>query len=355
VENVRNGVWRINDLGREWAVTRATLATKDLEEIPAFVEWRTTRPTGSSKPGPKLSLEALSAKIETLLTNPSERAVQLSIFAESFDYIDRQSTDLALTHLLPDRLRLFAGRLVVLTLKGSSVWLALDDAESTRQHGALAKMKSWKWDEESYPRYRRVPSRNGYYTPSDDKNNEWPTLQRLHFTYLARVLAHSGAVDQRSVAKHEPLIAEYLASVLCRDLDFSRLPEEVDDSSGYFEGSLTRILVNKFERDRRARDECVRKKGRDCGVCGMSFAQRYGVEVGDLIHVHHLVPLSTIRQGYSPDPGVDLVPICPNCHAVIHYAQRRLMKPRTLEEVRSMLRRTIEARGGGCGPTREWS
>lgn len=337
-ENVRRGVWRITDLGQEWSNTRATLTRKDLEEIPAFVEWRTNRSTGSSKTSPKLSLEALSAKIEALLANPSERAVQLSIFAESFDYVNRHGTNLALTHLLPDRLRLFAGRLIVLTLKGNSVWLALDGEESSHQEAPLTKMKSWTWDKTSYPQYRRIPSRNGYYTPSKDTQNEWSSLQRLHFTYLDRALAHPRAVDQRSVAKHQPLVVEYLARIQRRDLDSVRLPEEVDESSGYSEGSLTRILVNKFERDRRARNECVRQKGRYCAVCGMSFAARYGVEVGELIHVHHLVPLSAIREGYSPNPGVDLVPVCPNCHTVIHYA-RSAQEPRTLEEVRDMLRR----------------
>ena len=36
------------------------------------------------------------------------------------------------------------------------------------------------------------------------------------------------------------------------------------------------------------------------------------------IHVHHLVPLAEVEDGYDVDPVEDLRPVCPNCHAIIH-------------------------------------
>jgi 5-methylcytosine-specific restriction protein A len=119
-----------------------------------------------------------------------------------------------------------------------------------------------------------------------------------------------------------------------------QLPEELPLSDRYWEGTVARVIVNKFERDRGAREECLRQLGRQCVVCEMSFGQRYGLAMEGLIHVHHLVPLSEIREGYTPDPARDLVPICPNCHAVIHARGTT----RTVEEVRRMV-----MRGGGTG------
>ena len=36
------------------------------------------------------------------------------------------------------------------------------------------------------------------------------------------------------------------------------------------------------------------------------------------IHVHHLRPLHTIRKNYVVNYKNDLIPVCPNCHAMIH-------------------------------------
>lgn len=50
----------------------------------------------------------------------------------------------------------------------------------------------------------------------------------------------------------------------------------------------------------------------------LSMKQVYGVVGEGIIHVHHVKPLSKIRKGYHVDPVVDLRPVCPNCHAVLH-------------------------------------
>ncbi|MEG1241999.1 MAG: HNH endonuclease, partial [Oscillospiraceae bacterium] len=46
--------------------------------------------------------------------------------------------------------------------------------------------------------------------------------------------------------------------------------------------------------------------------------ERYG-EVGkNFIHVHHKIPLNEISEEYVVDPVNDLIPVCPNCHAMLH-------------------------------------
>lgn len=112
----------------------------------------------------------------------------------------------------------------------------------------------------------------------------------------------------------------------------SRLPEEVVNGSIYGEGSVQRILINRYERDPRAREECLRHYGRKCIVCGFDFAAVYGKIMNGFIHVHHLQPLSSVGIDYEVDPIKDLRPVCPNCHAVIH----RREPPLSLEEVRCL-------------------
>jgi 5-methylcytosine-specific restriction protein A len=113
-------------------------------------------------------------------------------------------------------------------------------------------------------------------------------------------------------------------AVLCEDhLDSvgrssTYLPDEVPPSQGFPEGATTKVLVNRYERSPRARQACIGHHGTACAVCGFDFGEVYGDLGGGCIHVHHIRPLSELPDGYEVDPKKDLVPVCPNCHAMIH-------------------------------------
>jgi len=116
-------------------------------------------------------------------------------------------------------------------------------------------------------------------------------------------------------------------------MDF-RIPEEVAVREAFHEGSLRQIQVNAYERNGRARRTCLLHHGFACAICGMDFAATYGSDADGLIHVHHLKPLCEIGQSYVVDPIRDLLPVCPNCHAVIHMGGGI----RSPEEVKMMLK-----------------
>jgi 5-methylcytosine-specific restriction protein A len=96
------------------------------------------------------------------------------------------------------------------------------------------------------------------------------------------------------------------------------IPEEIDELENIFEGAIQRIFVNKYERSQAARQACLDRFGYTCSVCAFDFEARYGALGKQYIHVHHLVPLSTIKKAYKIDPKRDLRPVCPNCHAMLH-------------------------------------
>jgi len=114
----------------------------------------------------------------------------------------------------------------------------------------------------------------------------------------------------------------------------SAFPDDIDTTQTYFEGAQRIVVVNSYERNAVARKVCINHFGVSCVVCGFNFGMFYG-EVGQgLIHVHHLVPISSIGESYELDPIQDLQPVCPNCHAIIH----RRTPPFTVEEVKEMIR-----------------
>ncbi|MFE4544419.1 HNH endonuclease [Arthrobacter sp. NPDC056727] len=96
--------------------------------------------------------------------------------------------------------------------------------------------------------------------------------------------------------------------------------------------ALIRVGVNRHERDPYARRVCLAHHGTSCAACGFSFEAAYGPDGEGFIHVHHLVPAAQLGPGYELDPVEDLVPLCPNCHAMAH--RRRI--PYTVAELRAM-------------------
>ena len=100
-------------------------------------------------------------------------------------------------------------------------------------------------------------------------------------------------------------------------------PDEVPDEPRW-EGVQKKILVNAYERDPKARAACLKRRGDRCVVCSQRMSELYGPTANGLIHVHHLKPLSQSKGKRRIDPQRDLVPVCPNCYAVIHYGGRLL-------------------------------
>lgn len=95
------------------------------------------------------------------------------------------------------------------------------------------------------------------------------------------------------------------------------IPEEVDPKL-FPAGGWKTVYVNAYERDGKARAACLEHHGYRCQGCGVTMKEVYGEMAERVIHVHHIKPVSRLPDGYKIDPLTELVPVCPNCHAVIH-------------------------------------
>ncbi len=91
---------------------------------------------------------------------------------------------------------------------------------------------------------------------------------------------------------------------------------ETDDIEDIYEDRRKKVYVNRYERDIEERRKCIEHYGNkfECIVCGMNFEEVYG-EIGrGFIHVHHINPLAECGR----DISANLIPVCPNCHAMLH-------------------------------------
>lgn len=105
-------------------------------------------------------------------------------------------------------------------------------------------------------------------------------------------------------------------------------------SGTYPPDAVSSIDVNRYERDPEARRICMAFHGTSCAACGFSFEAAYGDAGTGYVDIHHVVPPEMLGDGYQLDPIADLVPLCPNCHAVAHHG---VTEPLTVSELRNII------------------
>lgn len=114
--------------------------------------------------------------------------------------------------------------------------------------------------------------------------------------------------------------------------DFVSYPGE-DLLEDIKEGQSRAVLVNKYERNRKLREQCISYYGAQCMICNFNFGRIYGPKGNGFIHVHHLNPLGNKQEEHSVDPIKDLIPLCPNCHAMVHTRKN----PYSVEDIKEGL------------------
>lgn len=107
--------------------------------------------------------------------------------------------------------------------------------------------------------------------------------------------------------------------------------------STFSEGALTAVELTVYERNATARKLCIAHYGPTCQACGLNYEDKYGSIGANLIHVHHVTPLSAIGAAYQVDPIRDLIPLCATCHHVVH----RRDPPYSVAEMRAAI--TVQA------------
>lgn len=114
--------------------------------------------------------------------------------------------------------------------------------------------------------------------------------------------------------------------------------EETIYEDGFEEGRLDLEIHLGKERNqalvKRAKEKWFREQDGNlrCSVCTFSFWDTYG-EIGrDYIEAHHTQPISSLTSETVIQVS-DLVPVCSNCHSIIHRSRPVL----TVDELRNLM------------------
>jgi len=132
------------------------------------------------------------------------------------------------------------------------------------------------------------------------------------------------------VEQIETIIREY-------SFDFS------NDEQKYFEGDIkTKVKeVSTAKRNILARKKCLEyyfpnDQNYSCILCGFNFKNAYGVYGETFIEVHHIEShtiKSKIKGRHEIDPIKDLIPVCSNCHSIIHREKPAM----TIEKIKEII------------------
>ena len=115
----------------------------------------------------------------------------------------------------------------------------------------------------------------------------------------------------------------------------------------YLEGSAAEKQPEEYRRrNKQLREACIAyfrtlHNGRIvCECCGFDFARAYDIE-DDYIEVHHRSEFAHTVGEHSVNATTDLVPLCANCHRMIHHNMGGGGKCMSLEELKKKYRGKI--------------
>ncbi len=143
-------------------------------------------------------------------------------------------------------------------------------------------------------------------------------------------------IPQGAVIANNRELLEYIETCFQKE-ELESYSKVLDETSiPDIEGFRQPVFVNKYERSLEARKKCIELKGTKCIICGFDFEETYGDIGRGFIHIHHIIPMSTRSGAYEINYETDLIPVCPNCHAMLHRGKDGYVQ--SVESIRKMIR-----------------
>jgi predicted HNH restriction endonuclease len=149
-------------------------------------------------------------------------------------------------------------------------------------------------------------------------------LSKIAYGYGQSNIWYADEDNNEKVKKFRDKICNDIESIIKN----TTLGNTHDDEMKYFEGGISKSIkeVSRITRNAEARRKCLEyffQNGENyiCQICGFDFEKLYG-EIGkSFIEVHHIKShtlLSKEKGEHEIDPQNDLIPVCSNCHSIIH-------------------------------------
>lgn len=158
-----------------------------------------------------------------------------------------------------------------------------------------------------------------------------PSIWSMRWQRLELVLKRQGIVFEELPPRQvKQLLGDLIAPIFGMCIALIGV-EDIDADASALEGDAE-VISRRYERRPINREICLSVRGRRCYCCNMDFGEVYGSFAEGYIEVHHTTPASQMGPGYKVDPVAELVPVCSNCHSIIHLGKQA----RSVDEVRAI-------------------
>lgn len=111
------------------------------------------------------------------------------------------------------------------------------------------------------------------------------------------------------------------------------------------EGTTEVKSIRQRKRSKRLREAKIKEVKEQnngkiaCSICGFDFSDKYDGHGEGFIEIHHLEPVSLGQTNQSMQEALKkVIPICPNCHRMIHKDRDKLLSTRELKNIISQNR-----------------
>jgi 5-methylcytosine-specific restriction protein A len=175
-----------------------------------------------------------------------------------------------------------------------------------------------------------------------ERKIEIPYSRTDGFGYGMHNVWYAPKYDSRIIDFRNRIIMEIEAIV-----ENTNNSENHDDERKYIEGGVTKSVkeVSRIQRNADAKRKCLdyyfkTNEHYKCQICGFDFEATYGETGKHFIEVHHIKSLVQISKEigeHEIDPEKDLIPVCSNCHSIIH----RKKPPIEIEEMKNFIKTSI--------------
>lgn len=130
------------------------------------------------------------------------------------------------------------------------------------------------------------------------------------------------------------LIDFIIPDLIASDIGSEEFQDNIEIKEGSLEGGVIDYYGKKHERNPLNRRKAIEYHGTICKICNFDFEDVYGKRGRNYIEIHHIKPLSTLNSEIVIDPRYDLIPVCANCHRIIHRDKDNVLSP---DEVKCLI------------------
>lgn len=215
------------------------------------------------------------------------------------------------------------GRMLLRNVDADSLPLALMNAFQTSTDGRISET-----------RYVRNLRDNHNFTKEVDPtgNNFTKRLYKETIEKVLETVPKEYKNDFYRGYRWNCVVAERIRKFAMDDINWDN-ETEYEETSGHVEGKKKVYYTTKYERDSKNREAAVRMHGTKCMICGFDFEVAYGELGRGFIEVHHIKPLSELKEEVVIDPEKDLICVCSNCHRMLHRFKKYIISVEELKQI----------------------